>query len=320
VAKDGATPDPFTPVKRYSFIRSSEGIKILTTPTAGRRLLKERILYSFKRRAQKNKADKESVAQRLIGFTEQGSGRVSYYLWGCNHPKEDRSTFSQEVNEHPEDFSFGIIRTLKDDEDSSQAETEAILAKESIRHGYNTNLGGGGGRSHKAEDRKCPYTIHNIVSMIKEDYQSPESKPLHRVIKKHNGARKEVLAPVLSKEDKKAQNIVYEFLFDPTGEKKDRIHHPGYTTTTLGERVSKHMTCVNNPESKGGRTISLYREIRAHPEWVKIRRFNVDALVKKGIPVTILETAFMQFFHERGEKVRNLGSGGKGSVAQCKRP
>ena len=84
------------------------------------------------------------------------------------------------------------------------------------------------------------------------------------------------------------KNFIYEFLFHPTGHKEDRIHHPGYTTTTLQQRMSAQQSCLNNPESQGFQDISIYKEIQARPDQVFVRRFNNEALLAKGIPLPML--------------------------------
>ena len=42
---------------------------------------------------------------------------------------------------------------------------------------------------------------------------------------------------------------------------------------------------------------------------------NPQSLIDQGIPLPALEKAFMKFFQDRGDRVRNSGGGGKGSVA-----
>lgn len=301
--------DLFTPQKRYRTVRSprSKRIRIAFTPSAKAQLKKSKVpmLYSWKRGGVGTECEK-----RLIGFTSQPDGRLASYLWACNHPEKANGDFFQDLREHPEQFSFGKIRDLKPHEDSGTAETEAIREKDSIHHGYNKRLGGGGGQCQSSsKDEPCPYTLDQIVSMIRENYNSPCSKPLRRLRGR--------VSLDLSASDKRLKNVIYEFLFDPTGEKKDRIHHPGYTTTTLGQRMSSHLSCINHPESQGFKTISLYNQIKAHPEQVKVRIFNVDELLKKKIPLPMLETAFMEFFKQRGETVRNYGAGAKGSISKA---
>jgi hypothetical protein len=301
-----AREDSFTPQRSYRLLRSpsSGSVRVPLTPRGKEALKRGSVLYRFKQVGEGDEADEK----RLIGFSDQANGRLRFYIWGFNHPEEERSQLARDVHAHPERFEFGVIRSVSEKEDPKQAETEAIVAKDSIRGGYNKRKGGGGGRARGTlPQQECPYSLDEIVAMIREDYESPLAKSMKR-----KGGK---LVPTVTESDKKKRNVVYEFLFDPTEKKEDRIHHVGYTTTTLSARMSAHKSSLNDPESRGFRTISLYSEILAHPEHVKVRVFNVDKLVSKGIPVWALEAAFMQFFAERGESVRNMGAGGKGAVS-----
>lgn len=305
-SSEPAAAEEFTPQKSYKLRRSpsSGSVRVAMTPGGKRALKQGSVLYRFKREGEENAVDEK----RLIGFSDQADGRLSFYIWGFNHPEEQGSQFAREVAESPEKFEFGVIRAVRPEEDPGKAETEAIEAKDSIRKGYNQRRGGGGGRARKTSPRQeSPYSLEQVVEMIREDYESPVARPLKR-----KGGK---LVPTVVDSDKRMRNVVYEFLFDPTEEKTDRVHHVGFTTTTLAQRMSSHTSCLNNPRSRGARTISLYQEILAHPEQVKVRVFNIESLLRKGVPVWMLESAFMKFFSERGEQVRNEGAGGKGSVS-----
>jgi hypothetical protein len=274
------------------------------TPGGKKALKQGSVLYRFKRESEDDEVDE----RRLIGFSDQADGRLRFYIWGFNHPEEQGSQLAREVAASPEKFEFGVIRTVSPEEDPKEAETAAIEAKDSIRKGYNQRKGGGGGRARSTSpQQECPYSLDEVVKMIQEDYESPVARPLKR-----KGGK---LVPVVAESDKKMRNVVYEFLFDPSEKKEERVHHVGFTTTTLAKRMSSHKSSMNNPRSRGFRTISLYPEIVAHPEHVKVRVFNIESLLRRGVPVWMLESAFMKFFSERGERVRNEGAGGKGSVA-----
>ena len=296
----------YTPQKSYKLMRSptSGSVRVAMTPSGKKTLKQGSVLYRFKREGQGDESDEK----RLIGFSDQADGRLRFYIWGFNHPEEQGSQFAREVAANPEKFEFGVIRTVSSEENPKKVETEAIEAKDSIRRGYNQRKGGGGGRARRtSSQQKCPYSLDEVVKMIQEDYKSPVARPLKR--------KRGELVPTVADSDKKMRNVVYEFLFDPSEKKEDRVHHVGFTTTTLAERMSGHKSALNHPKSRGARTISLYQEILAHPEHVKVRVFNIENLLRKGVPVWILESAFMKFFSERGERVRNEGAGGKGSVS-----
>ena len=299
--------DPFTPAVSYPLRRSPSSGKIRVQLTPGiKQRLKQRIpqLYRIKRA----RPEDRSMEERLIGVTEQPDGRLGAYLSGFNNPEKAGTRLARDVSAHPDKFEFGLIRSLSQEEDMGEAETAAIVAKDSIRHGYNLRKGGGGGRARKTTpEQQSPYTLDEVVAMIEEDYHSPEFK----LFKRDKGR----LVPTLFESDEKRKNVVYEFLFDPTSKKEDRTHHVGYTTTSLKKRMSNHASNLNNPQSRGARTISLYQEMLGHEKDVKIRVFNTEKLREKGVPAWQLEQAFMQFFEQRGEKVRNAGAGGKGSVS-----
>jgi hypothetical protein len=288
-----------TPARSYPLFRSPSGtIHVALTPTGKKLLQEQTVLYRFKESGQE---------KRLIGTSDQGKGRLSSYVSGFNCPIADRSQLAQDVRERPEQFTFGIIRPLPRDEDPKGAETEAIVAQDSIGQGYNQRKGGGGGRARPAQ--ASPFTREQLVVMIRRTYESPEKHALTRSL---TGRFTSSFVPA---EQKKIRNVVYEYLFDPTESKKDRVHDVGYTTTTLEARIWAHTSYLNDPESKGSRTIPLYNEVRRSPDIVSFRVFDVQSLISQGIPVWELEGAFMQYFLERGEQVLNAGAGGKGSVA-----
>jgi hypothetical protein len=314
------TPSKFTPEKRIKAQQQKDG-RIVINPspnTKHKMAIGNGFLYSIKIDAHEDLPGHVVAAKRYIGYSEC-AGRLSAHIFGFNHPEKKRGDLYRDARLHPELLSWGIIRFLKPGEDPEKAETKAILATGSKENGYNIRLGGGGGQSHKSTDTSCPYTIDQVVSMIKEVYQSPDGKSLKTIQRVRKGKTKEVLQHTLSPADKKAQNVVYEILFEsPDGDKSKREHHVGQTTRAFGKRISEHLSGVNNPDSQAGQSIPMYKKIRANPSSVRIRVFNVDELVQKGIPLPILETAFMQYFHrEQHQKVENLGHGGKGSVARA---
>ena len=290
----------FTPVRSYPLVRSSSGtIRVALTPTGKRLLQEETVLYRFRKTGQE---------ERLIGTSDRGGGRLSSYVSGFNHPGEDQSRLARDVRECPEQFTFGIIRPLPRDADPGEAETEAIVAQDSIGHGYNQRKGGGGGRARPQSE--CPFTRDQLVVMIRKMYTSPEK---HALTRDTSGRFTSTFMP---QDQRRIRNVVYEYLFDPTESKKNRIHDVGYTTRELRTRISEHTSNLNHPESKGSKTIPLYNEVRRNLDIVSFRVFDVESLTSQGIPVWKLEGAFMQYFLERGEKVLNAGAGGKGSVAR----
>ena len=313
------TPTKFTPAKRIKAKQDEDGrIVIQPSPNTRKQMATRKgFLYSIKIDEHQDEAVKTIPAKRYIGYSECG-GRLSGHIFGFNHPDKKRGKLYRDASLYPQFLSWGIIRFLEPGEDPEKAETDAILATDSKKKGYNIRLGGGGGRSHKPTDVQCPYTIDQVVGMIKESYQSTDGKALKQVSRVRKGVRKEVLQAALSQADKKAQNVVYEFLFESDdGDKEKRQHHVGHTTRKFGKRVSEILSGVNNPDSAAGQALPMNPMIRANPSSARIRIFNVDEMVKKGIPTPILETAFMQYFHkERHQKVENLGAGGKGSVAR----
>ena len=312
-----AAIDPYTPVKRVRAEQVTNKVVVRPSPATKKKMEKgERLLYSFKMDSYVNDEGVTVPAKRYIGYTSQGNKRLSCHICGFNHPEKSGSQFYKDVKEHPEKLSWGIIRFLEPKEDAEEAETNAILANVSKGHIYNIRLGGGGGQGREASELTCPYTIPQIVAMIKEGYKSPPAKPLRKAIKSRKGVSKEVFQVDLSDADKKARNVVYDFFFERSDKKKDRLHHIGQTSRPYKKRISEHLSGVNNPESTLGKTIPVYKLIRAAPDTVRIRSFNVDELRAKGIPLPLLETAFMQYFDERGEEVENKGSGGKGGGAR----
>ena len=262
---------------------------------------KKRYIYSIKNHVKQ---------RRYVGISGQCRGRLSHHAWSFNHPEKAKTPLSRDAHEHPDHFSVGLVRALSENDDGQAAETAVIVGTDSLENGYNTRLGGGGGVCQPVSSQETTaFTIDHVVAKIRENFH-PSKKRLLKI-------RADRLISPFTKNEATMKNAVYEFLFDPTGDKKDRIHHIGYTTTTLGKRMSAHFSCINNKESKGGRSISLYREIRAHPEQVKVRTFDIKSLTSEGIPLPMLERAFMKFFVERGEQVRNIKGGGKGSVSKA---
>ncbi len=309
--------DPFTPAKRFKLERKGSRFAICPTPnTKAAMAAGQRILYSFKMDAYTAEDGTPVSAKRYIGYSENGVGRLALHIFGFNHADKAGRQFYLDVKEHPERLSWGIIRTLRPDEDPATAETTAIRTKDSRSNGYNIRLGGGGGRSQQGSTQTCPYTISEIVDMIRPTYQSPDPKKLLKKVRVRHGKPKEAFFLPLSEADKRARNVVYDFFFENSDEKKDRVHHIGQTSRTFGARSSEHFSAINNPDSNAGRAIPLYKKIRATPDRVRVRVFNVEELLTKGIPLPLLEKAFMQYFISRGEEVENAKSGGKGPVCR----
>jgi hypothetical protein len=314
-----AAADPFTPKKRFRAEERKGRVVVLPTPKTKQKMREEGgFLYSFKMDEWKTPEGLVMPAKRYIGYSESGAGRLALHIFGFNHSEEEGSQFYRDVSEHPERLSWGIIRFLKPGEDSKTAETEAILAKKSKEKetGYNIRLGGGGGKSHKKEDQKCEYSIPQIVSMIRETYQSPAAKDMMRISRIRKGVRREAFKVTLAKEDSSVRNVIYDFFIEKSEKKEDRQHHIGATGGPFSKRVAEHMSGVNNPDTKAGKGLPFYQTMRENPTRVRIRRFNVDELLAKGIPLSLLEKAFMQYFIERGEEVENEGHGGKGPTPQ----
>lgn len=312
---DQAAFDRFTPAKRFA--ATTDGDRITIQPSPGTRQTMttgQRFLYSFKMDSYTADDGTPVPEKRYIGYTENGIGRLALHIFGFNHSESSGSRFYKDVKDHPERLSWGIIRVLGPDEDAAAAESEAIQAKDSIGQGYNIRLGGGGGARHSSSELTCPFSIPEIVGMIKSSYSSPNPKKLQQAIRVRKGTSKKVFTVPLSETEKRARNVVYDFFFEYSDNKEDRVHHIGQTSRPFGTRISEHFSGVNNPDTKAGKAIPVYKMIRANPDLFRMRMFNVDELIDKGIPLPLLEKAFMQYFISRGEEVENERAGGKGPV------
>jgi hypothetical protein len=354
--------DQYTPAKRTPVTFSPGGTASLdfSPRTAAAMARHPRVIYSWKV-VKENPQEGEVAVKRLIGGTGRGTRRLKEYMPVI---KKSEKPFGVDARANRKGVSVGVVKYLKEDENSGDEEDKAIKAKRSrVRdgHGYNVRGGGGGGRCHKADDSVCPHSIPEIVAMIQASYKAPKSRPFVLEMKKRMGKDREVFAHTLSEEEKKLKQGIYEIVIDTNRgatHKKDsrnrvvdsrisfsrfmnrtmyrrqlfhrmfqnlrkhrRItHHVGYTTTPIGKRFSALLSGVNNPDKPYGRVLKVYdvvrRAFRKNPAQVVARIHDVSKLTEKGIPLPMLETAFMKFFKGRHENVRNIGHGGKGSVAR----
>lgn len=302
-----------TPVKNYPIQVCDDGrIRIILTPK-GKESLKAApsVVYRFKR---------TTTEQRYIGATQNPQGRVRSHQYAMNNPEKVLTALSQEISDTPDDFVFGVILELPKDRDARTEETTLIKYHKATEpsHGYNRREGGGGGVAQKKKTGQDGPTMDQkkLVKKISEGYASPEGRPL---------TKGEKITVTLPSKDRTSKSVIYDILYTPTENKTDRIHHIGYTTTTLGQRLSSHMSMVNNPQGKaaqraGNKLTDLYEAIRKDPDHYSIRIYDVSTLVNEGTGLPDLETAYMEFFQkERKETVQNYGCGGRGSVAQARK-
>lgn len=127
-----------SPEKYYSFERDETGrIRALLTPTAK----KAHVIYKIKH---------ERTGKSYTGKTDQLlQKRVYSHQYGINHPERDvgKQMLYQDIRRSPQEFHIGIQCESSQDETLEDKEQRCIIANRSHLHGYNKNLGRGGGRA-----------------------------------------------------------------------------------------------------------------------------------------------------------------------------
>ena len=212
--------DMWTPKKAHSLTKSptSSRIRALISPNSREELRKGReVLYRFK--------DTETQ-ERYIGQSSDVAGRLHSQLSECSKRDETTSSLAKAVFDHPERITWGVIRKLEPGEDIDQLETQAIVAKDSIRNGYNTRLGGGGGKAQPKSKKNVD--IKKAVETFANHYVSPVKHFFNR-------DKKGSITHSVPDTERDRIGVIYDI-----GEETEEgpIHMPGYTSTTLRKRLS----------------------------------------------------------------------------------
>jgi hypothetical protein len=241
---------------------------------------------------------------RYFGTSGQPLGRFAHHGTQFTHADEKSRRLFVDGKANPGGLSIGIVETLEL-EKLADAETAAIVkareaaAEATVRKAekvdevFNQRLGGGGGQVQTKAAKESPFTVSEIVAMIKKSYQSPESKKFGEHVESRKGA-------------------IYDIFFDET----TRVHHIGFTTRDVRKRIQEHFCGIRHPDKPYGQTIPFFEKARANLENVRVRVFDVSSYLQQKISPADIECAFMQFFDQRGETVENIGNGGKGSFSR----
>lgn len=131
---------PITPVKVYPLIVKEGKVKVDFTPEGKSR---ENVIYRIKN---------EVTGERYIGQTSTTfAKRMSSHTCKANASEQDfqKSELHQAIAENAEDFTVGIVRQCRPDENLDRLESEIIDHAKEIGPVLNKRRGGGGSKSSK---------------------------------------------------------------------------------------------------------------------------------------------------------------------------
>jgi hypothetical protein len=283
-------PSTITPKKLYPIGENDSGkLSLLLTPTAANA---RNVIYMFR---------EKSTGRTLIGYTETTMRKRAYgYNSAFRSETSDKGKMElpKAVRANPDDFEFGILVEAPEGEELPIGRLEAacIKVKNSVKHGFNQNNGGGGGTKQKPLD---PERVEAIAKEVFEQYITP---PRTALKKKENDRMASQCTPTTTK----ARHIVYAFVNRETEER-----YVGTTSQTFGKRISQHCSNAGCPDKSRGQG-PLYDALRDEGE-----NFDVCILyrAKKGDEAGCyeMEKRFIKHYQSNITGYNQNAGGGGGS-------
>lgn len=235
----------------------------------------------------------EPSGKVLIGKTEvEMRKRLSGYVRSFNSERapDAHLKLPTAVRKNPEQFTFGILKSITDEEDIDLGKLEDayIVHRDAIKHGYNERRGGAGAKKRKSLTEEDIEKLHKMVpTLLRQDSPADFAK----FLKKDGGVVRSDMAPEMKKEAASVYCIT-EYPHDITEctadtlkkyKEDEKKRYFGKTEGPLGHRFSTHLHLANHPENPKA-DAPLYKKLRKHPE-----RFKVDIRMKLEVDKDLLE-------------------------------
>jgi len=284
-----------TPKRDYPLSRSPGSNKIRALFTPGVSKYQGPSVYRFK---QRTKTGKEF---RYVGKTVRSfKTRIREHCSVAkHHPKQ--SSLAAAIHDGPEGFVVGVIAVFpkKDDRSLSQAERRCIQKKNTIAQGFNSRNGGGGGVSQPKE--KGSGSVEKVVEILRKGFEPPKEYPFTY--------RKGRLSHTLPRTLSSKRSQLYAIIRTIASKK---IYYIGYTSTELRKRISSHLS--HSRSLRKAPNNRVYKDLAQHPKQMSFA--VLDTSLFPGVPVSVLEKAFIQYYRETAE-VYNKTQGGNGGWRVC---
>ena len=301
-----------TPQKEYPLYKSptSERIKVLLTSGIRRTVSRIQMagfsaIYRF---SGEDVEDTELKRKAYTGASGQVMGRISSHLFKANNPDAPETRLSKSIRANPKSFVFRLLEIVRDPDTVDDREKARIEEVGDRGEMFNVKKGGAGPRP---VGKRSVLTRKQVLQEIKAVYKAPKHEKIFSKLSPYSMR--------ISSKRSEESGVIYDFFLNSKDAKK-RVHHIGYSTEKLKDRMFAHLSAMNNPDSAAFRgNPKLYTWLRENAASIRFQTFDTTALKEKGITEPELEKGFGDFFQGRGEQVRNMAGLGRGGVSKKKR-
>ena len=288
---DRIDTSPYCPDHWHSVVVKDERVQVDLTPGCGN---KKRLIYVFR-----NKED----GKLLIGQTDTTARKrlYSYHTTFNTKRSEGKKLFPAAVRKNPDKFEWAVLKELKSDESLDNWERAFIIALKTIAHGYNQNLGGGGGTCVPKKEVKSDAENKAPESPVKKAEELLENSRIYDFYKDKEGFFHADWSPTA----KKVGSKIYGILL-----KRDFIYI-GKTDQELRKRSYQHFSNSRSDTEK--KDLPLYSEMAKSDEGkVLLVENDVNSPERK-------EGKVRKAFEDAGYKVANVAGTGGGGASKIRR-
>lgn len=282
----------YCPDHWHDVVIKNERVQVDLTPGCGG---KKRLIYVFR-----NKED----GKLLIGQTDTTARKRLYsYNWSFNTDRsEGKKMFPAAVRKNPEKFEWAVLKELKSDESLDGWEKAFIVALNTIEHGYNQNLGGGGGTSvPKKEDKKSEPENKAPDSPVKKAEELLENSRMYDFYRDKEGFYHADWSPTAKKIGSKIYGILLE---------NDYIYI-GKTDQELRKRSYQHFANARSETEK--KDLPLYAKMaKADKGKVLLLDKDVNSPERK-------EGKAAKSFEDAGYTLLNVAGTGGGGASKARK-
>lgn len=302
-----------TPKKRFIIPRTPGGTisaKKCFSPNTQQQLKKyqnegRQVIYSLK-------GESDDTSFRYTGVSQRPLQRVTQHVNAIKKPRGTSALtqVEQKVQNDPKaKFSIGILAVAKTLTYDPELEEKTIAKCKRVYHNViNQRKGGGGGVAMQEHTTMPNGEAERLFKKLLK-----KIKPQKHTFKKIQATgKKDHIILSLSKKERTQKKVIYIFERTlPTLEEKRLI---GFTTRTIGKRVSEHLSYTNNVEQCPRKNANFYRDLSQFSDQFTLQIIPVEELTNKGASLEQLETIAIRIF--KGLQGYNKNKGGGGCVAR----